>query len=46
MPYHKKEKKSFSGLFANKLIGKIPGPQNKEHFQSFVRNKNLKSVKQ
>ena len=34
-------------LLANKLIEKIPYPRNvKEHYQSFLRNKNKKSVKQ
>ena len=34
-------------LIANKLIQKIPDPQNvKEHYQSFIRKKNTKSVKQ
>ena len=34
-------------LFANKLIEKIPDPRNaKKHYQSFVRKKNAKSVKQ
>ena len=32
---------------ANKLIENIPDPCNaKEHYQSFIRNKNTKSVKQ
>ena len=32
-------------LLANKLIGKVPDPRNaKEHYQSFIRNKNTKSV--
>ena len=31
---------------ANKLIEKIPDPRNaKEHYQSFIRKKNTKSVK-
>ena len=34
-------------LLANKLIEKIPHPCNaKERYQSFIRNKNTKSVKQ
>ena len=34
-------------LLATKLIGKIAGPRNaKEHYQSFLRKKNTKSVKQ
>ena len=34
-------------LLANKLIEKIPDPRNaKEHYQSFIRKKNTKSVKQ
>ena len=34
-------------LLANKLIEKIPDPCNaKEHYQSFIRKKNRKSVKQ
>ena len=34
-------------LFENKLIEKIPDPRNaKEHYQSFIRKKNTKSVKQ
>ena len=34
-------------LLANKLTGKIPDPHNtKEHYQSFIRKKNTKSVKQ
>ena len=33
-------------LLANKLIEKIPDPPNaKEHYQSFIRKKNRKSVK-
>ena len=33
-------------LLANKLIGKIPDPRNaKEHYESFVRKTNTKSVK-
>ena len=32
---------------ANKLIQKVPDPRNaKEHYQSFIRKKNRKSVKQ
>ena len=34
-------------FLANKLIEKIPNPRNaKEHYQSFIRKKNAKSVKQ
>ena len=34
-------------LLPNKLIGKRPDPRNaKEHYQSFIRKKNRKSVKQ
>ena len=34
-------------LLANKLIEKIPDPQNaKEHYQSFIGKKNTKLVKQ
>ena len=34
-------------LPANKLIEKIPDPRNaKQHYQSFIRRKNKKSVKQ
>ena len=34
-------------MLANKLIEKIPDPRNaKEHYQSFIRKKNTKSVKQ
>ena len=34
-------------LLANKLIEKIPDPRNaEEHYQSFLRKKNRKSVKQ
>ena len=34
-------------LLANKLIEKIPDPRNaKEHYQSFIRKKATKSVKQ
>ena len=34
-------------LLANKLIEKIPDPRDsKEHYQSFMRKKNTKSVKQ
>ena len=34
-------------LLANKLIETIPDPRNaKEHYQSFMRKKNRKSVKQ
>ena len=34
-------------LLANKLTEKVPYSCNaKEHFQSFIRNKNIKSVKQ
>ena len=34
-------------LFATKLIETIPDPRNaKEHYQSFIRRKNTKSVKE
>ena len=34
-------------MLVNKLMKKIPDPCNaKEHYQSFIRNKNTKSVKQ
>ena len=34
-------------LLANKLIEKIPDPRNaKEHYQSFIKKKSRKSVKQ
>ena len=34
-------------LLTTKLIEKIPNPRNaKEHYQSFIRKKNAKSVKQ
>ena len=34
-------------LLTNKLIEKVPDPHNnKEHYQSFIRKKNRKSVKQ
>ena len=34
-------------LLANKFIEKIPDPRNtKQHYQSFLRRKNMKSVKQ
>ena len=34
-------------MFATKLTDKIPDPHNaKEHYQSFIRKKNTKSVKQ
>ena len=34
-------------LLANKLIEKVPDPQNAiEHYESFLRKKNKKSVKQ
>ena len=34
-------------LLANKLIKKLPNPRNaKEHYQSFIRKKSRKSVKQ
>ena len=33
-------------MLTNKLIEKIPDPRNaKEHYQSFIRKKNTKSVK-
>ena len=41
-----KKKKDFL-LLANKLIEKISDPYNaKEHYGSFIRKKNIKSVKQ
>ena len=41
-----KKKKSLL-LFANKLIEKAPKPRNaKQHYESFLRKKNRKSVKQ
>ena len=34
-------------LFPNKLIEKVPDPRNaKEHYESFLKKKNRKSVKQ
>ena len=34
-------------MFANKLMVKIPYPRNaKQHYQSFIKRKNRKSVKQ
>ena len=43
----KRLKKKDLLLLANKLIEKIPDPPNaKEHYQSFIRKKNRKSVKQ
>ena len=34
-------------LLANKLIEKVPDPRNtKEHYESFLRKKNKKSVRQ
>ena len=34
-------------LLANKLLEKIPDPrETKEHYQSFIRKKNTKTVKQ
>ena len=34
-------------LFANKLMEKIPDPRNaKQHYKSYLRKKNRKSVKQ
>ena len=40
----KEEKKDL--LFANKLIEKVPDPHNaKQHYESFLRKKNRKSVK-
>ena len=47
--YSKKflKKKIDSLLLANKLIEKIPDPRNaKKHYQSFIRKKITKSVKQ
>ena len=43
---HLKKKKDLL-LLANRLIEKIPDPRNaKEHYQSFIRKKNSKSVRQ
>ena len=43
----KHQKKKYLQLFAIKLTEKIPHPRNaKQHFQSFIRKKNTKSVKQ
>ena len=40
------EKKNIE-LFATKLTKKTPAPRNaKEHYQSFIKKKNIKSVKQ
>ena len=40
------EKKQDLSLLANKLIEKIPDPHiAKEHYQSFIRKRNKKSVK-
>ena len=40
-------KKIYFLLLANKLIEKVPDPRKaKEHYQSFIRKKNRKSVKQ
>ena len=45
MTFLKKKKKLL--LLANKLIEKIPDPRSaKEHYQSFIRKKIIKSVKQ
>ena len=42
-----KHQKKRSTIFATKLTEKIPDPCNaKEHYQSFIRKKNTKSVKQ
>ena len=39
--------KKYLLLLANKLKEKIPDPYNaKKHYQSFIRKKNIKSVKQ
>ena len=41
------QKKKSLLLFANKLIEKAPKPRNaKQHYESFLRKKNRKSVKQ
>ena len=43
----KRLKKKDLLLLAHKLIEKVPDPYNfKEHYQSFIGNKNTKSVKQ
>ena len=43
----KKKRKNFFFLLATKLTVKLPDPRNaKEHYQSFIRKKNTKSVKQ
>ena len=43
----KRLKRKYLLLHANKLIEKIPDPRNtKEHYQSFLRKTNRKSVKQ
>ena len=41
------EKKRSTNLLASKLIEKTPDPRNaKEHYQSFIRKKKTKLVKQ
>ena len=43
----KRLKRKYLLLLANKLIRKVPDPRNaKEHYESFLRKKNRKSVKQ
>ena len=43
----KRLKKKYLLLLANKLMEKIPDSLNaKEHYHSFIRKKNTKSVKQ
>ena len=45
--WKKKKKKEDLLLLANKLIEKIPDPQNaQEYYPLFIRKKNTKSVKQ
>ena len=45
--WKKKKKKKGLLLLATKLTVKLPDPRNaKEHYQSFIRKKNTKSVKQ
>ena len=45
--FKKKKKKKGLLLLATKLTVKLPDPRNaKEHYQSFIRKKNTKSVKQ
>ena len=43
----KRLKRKYFLLFATKLTEKIPDPRNaKEQYQSFIREKNTKSIKQ